>query len=60
LAFFSSGLWIALGIRVLFVFIFKKRVMGGFYRNDPATSNVFGETTRTKFLRNSVFFPELL
>jgi len=39
---FFSGLWIALGIRVLFVFIFQKRVMGGFYRNDPATSNVFG------------------
>lgn len=52
-----AGLWIALGIRVLFVFIFQKRVMGGFYRNDPATSNVFGETVRGKVPKKQCFLP---
>ncbi len=31
--------------------------MGGFYRNDPATSNVFGETVRGKVPKKQCFLP---
>lgn len=50
---FSSGLWIALGIRVLFLLLLQKHFMGGFYRTDPATSNVFGKNILAKLPENN-------
>lgn len=40
---FLLGLWIALGIRVLLLSLFQKHAMGGFYRSDPASTNVLGK-----------------
>jgi hypothetical protein len=55
---FSSGLWIALGIRVLFLRLLQKRFMGGFYRTDPATSNVFGKTILAQLPEKNTFIPK--